>query len=76
MLIGRSIWGFYFSGLLDDMMIWDRALSTTEIQDMYNAVLSGSGTAVATKISAKGYNICDSTNGRTVEREIEINYQE
>lgn len=27
-----------------------------------------------TKIIAKGYNICDKTNSRTVEREIEINY--
>jgi hypothetical protein len=29
-----------------------------------------------TKISAKGYNICNKMNLRTVEREIEINYQE
>ncbi len=26
-------------------------------------------------ISAKGYNICDKSNGRTVEREIEIDYE-
>jgi hypothetical protein len=29
-----------------------------------------------TKIKAKGYNICNKNNSRTVEREIEINYQE
>lgn len=29
---------------------------------------------IETKIIAKGYNICDKTNSRTVEREIEINY--
>ena len=29
-----------------------------------------------TKISAKGYNICDKTNLRTVEREIQTSYQE
>ncbi len=31
---------------------------------------------VKTTISAKGYNICKTNNARTVEREIEINYQE
>ena len=31
---------------------------------------------VDTTISAKGYNICDTGNSRTVEREIEINYSE
>jgi hypothetical protein len=42
---------------------------------------SGTGTIldpiiVKTKIQAKGYNICNMSNPRTVEREIEINYQE
>jgi hypothetical protein len=31
---------------------------------------------IKTKISAKGYNICNINNLRTVEREIEINYEE
>lgn len=31
---------------------------------------------VKTKISAKGYNICNTTNLRTVEREIEIKFEE
>lgn len=31
---------------------------------------------IKTKILAKGYNICDVSNLRTVEREIEINYEE
>jgi len=33
-----------------------------------------SGDTILTKITAKGYNICDMTNSRTVERAIEINY--
>lgn len=32
--------------------------------------------AIKTTISAKGYNICNVNNSRTVEREIEVNYQE
>lgn len=31
---------------------------------------------IQTKISAKGYNTCNVSNPRTVEREIEINYEE
>lgn len=39
------------------------------------AVDDGSGnTETKTEISAKGYNICDKNNTRTVEREIQINY--
>lgn len=30
--------------------------------------------AIVTKIDARGYNICDKTNLRTVERAIEVNY--
>ena len=33
-----------------------------------------SGDTILTKITAKGYNICNMTNSRTVERAIEINY--
>jgi hypothetical protein len=32
--------------------------------------------AIKTTISAKGYNICKTSNPRAVEREIEVNYQE
>jgi len=35
---------------------------------------SDDSTVTDTKISAKGYNICNMTNTRTVEREIQINY--
>ena len=33
---GNSLWGEYFSGALDDMRIYNRALSTTEIQTDMN----------------------------------------
>ena len=60
---------------MDEVMVWNRALTPSEIQDVYNLVLGSAGTTVTT-ISAKGYNICDVNNLRTVEREIEINYEE
>lgn len=31
-------------------------------------------TAISTEVQAKGYNICDKTNSRTVERAIKVNY--
>jgi len=40
----------------------------------FNIQVTRSGTL--TKIKAKGYNICDKTNPRTVEREIQIEYNQ
>jgi prepilin-type N-terminal cleavage/methylation domain-containing protein len=36
-LVGQSICSAYFSGSLDDVRIYNRALSAAEIQEMYNA---------------------------------------
>jgi concanavalin A-like lectin/glucanase superfamily protein len=39
---GNSIWGEYFSGLIDEVRLYNRALSATEIQaDMARPVSSG-----------------------------------
>jgi hypothetical protein len=34
--IGYSLYGTYFPGLIDDVRIYNRALSPTEVQDLYN----------------------------------------
>ena len=39
---GNSVWGEYFSGLIDEVRVYNRALSQTEIQaDMSTAVTTG-----------------------------------
>ena len=35
--VGRGIGGSYFNGSIDDFGVWDRALTTCEINDLYNA---------------------------------------
>jgi hypothetical protein len=35
--IGQN-WGDYFSGTIDEVMIWNRSLNSTEIQQVYNYV--------------------------------------
>jgi hypothetical protein len=41
---GNGIWGEYFKGLIDEVRVYDRALSAVEIQsDMQRAVSSGGG---------------------------------
>ncbi len=35
--VGKGISGGYFAGNIDDLGIWDRALSTCEINDLFNA---------------------------------------
>ena len=37
---GNSIWGEYFSGLLDDVRVYNRALTATEIQTDMNTPVS------------------------------------
>ncbi|MFA6515401.1 MAG: LamG domain-containing protein [Candidatus Paceibacterota bacterium] len=64
----------YFDGLIDEVMIFDRILSASEIQDIYNSLTFIPTSATDTKISAKGYNMCNVSNPRTVEREIEVSY--
>lgn len=36
LLIGTNLWGQYYSGLLSDLKIWDRALSDDEIQRIFS----------------------------------------
>ena len=57
-------------------MVWNRALTSSEVLDVYNSSGTSVSGSATTKISAKGYNICKKSNIRTVEREIEINYEE
>jgi hypothetical protein len=66
----------FFNGSIDEAMVWNRALSSSEIQDLYNWSGTNTSAITETKISAKGYNICKKSNTRTVEREIQINYKE
>ncbi|WP_339656075.1 LamG-like jellyroll fold domain-containing protein, partial [uncultured Salegentibacter sp.] len=35
LLIGTNLWGQYYSGLMSDLKIWDRALSDDEIKSVY-----------------------------------------
>ncbi len=35
LLIGTNLWGQYYSGLMSDLKIWDRALSDDEIKNVY-----------------------------------------
>lgn len=67
----------FWKGTIDEVMMWGRPLDSTEVQELYNSLGGSTGTTtVQTQISAKGYNICKVDNLRTVEREIEINYEE
>jgi Concanavalin A-like lectin/glucanases superfamily/Domain of unknown function (DUF1929)/Bacterial Ig domain/IPT/TIG domain/Kelch motif len=45
---GNSIWGEYFSGLIDEIRIYNRALTTAEIQNDMNAPIGVSDTAPPT----------------------------
>src|SRR5439155_23016874 len=43
---GNSVWGEYFSGLIDEVRIYNRALSNAEIEgDMCTPILAGTGMA-------------------------------
>ena len=75
--IGASeAWGEFFKGNIDEVMIWNRVLSDTEIQEVRDSFDAPASSNTTTTISAKGYNICNKSNLRTVEREIQINYEE
>ena len=39
---GNSVWGEYFSGLIDEVRVYNRALTTTEIQTDMNTPVGGS----------------------------------
>ena len=47
---GNSVWGEYFQGLIDNVRIYNRALSQTEITTDMNGAISASGGAVAPAI--------------------------
>jgi len=38
---GNNVWGEYFTGLIDEVRIYNRALSMTEIQDDMNTAVAG-----------------------------------
>ncbi len=40
---GNSMWGEYFSGAIDDVRVYNRALSTTEVQTDMNTPVTGTG---------------------------------
>ncbi|MCR4335923.1 MAG: PKD domain-containing protein [archaeon] len=42
--IGRNRTGQYFNGTIDDVAIWNRALSAAEIQEIYSGITPPSGT--------------------------------
>ncbi len=48
LLIGSNIWGEYYKGLMDDLKIWNRALSDDEITAIYNNYTSASNSAEST----------------------------
>lgn len=52
----------------------DELLLTTDPCFSISIDKSMSGSDINTKIKAKGYNICNKSNSRAVEREIEVNY--
>jgi hypothetical protein len=52
---GDSVWGEYFNGLIDEVRIYNRALSATEIQtDMNTPVGGGGGAQLADRPAATG----------------------
>ena len=63
--IGRGIGGNYFSGSLDDIGIWNRALTANEIAILYNSTLS------VTDINAKKLKLYPNPAANTLVFEIE-----
>jgi hypothetical protein len=50
---GNSMWGEYFNGLIDEVRVYNRALSTTELQqDMITPVQSGDTTPPMVQLTA------------------------
>ena len=45
---GNSIWGEWFAGLIDEVRVYNRALSASEIQQDMQTPVGGSGAAAAT----------------------------
>jgi hypothetical protein len=43
---GNSVWGEYFAGLIDEVRVYNRALSAVEIQADMNTAVSGGGALV------------------------------
>lgn len=64
--IGGNIWGSYFSGLIDEVRIYNRALSAGEVQADMNAPVNGGPSCSSTALevvgpvtySAGGHHIC------------------
>lgn len=52
---GMPVSGWYFKGHIDDIGMWNRALSEKEVSDLYNAVESGPRIATATPQIINGF---------------------
>ena len=52
--LGSRTGGNYFSGTIDEVMIWTRALSSNEIQELYNSFDYGSPTTLTTPATCSG----------------------
>ena len=50
--VGRGVGGDYYNGKMDDIGIWNRALTTCEINDLYNSSNSLSGVSAGPDISS------------------------
>lgn len=50
--VGRGVGGDYYNGKMDDIGIWNRALTTCEINDLYNSSNSLSGVSAGQDISS------------------------
>ncbi|MBP5995266.1 MAG: T9SS type A sorting domain-containing protein [Crocinitomicaceae bacterium] len=50
--VGRGVGGDYYNGKMDDIGIWNRALTTCEINDLYNSSNSLTGVSAGPDISS------------------------
>ena len=63
--IGRRTGGYYFNGIIDEVRIYNRALSATEIQNDMNTPLDGSTTPADTQTPTAPANLNATSTGAT-----------
>ena len=51
LLVGTNLWDEYFEGMMDDLIIWNRALSDTEISSVYQQAFEGDSNSKVISIS-------------------------
>jgi hypothetical protein len=66
---GNSIWGEYFAGLIDEVRIYNRALTTAEIQTDMNTAIGG---APPTDTTPPTVSMTAPTNGATVSGNVTV----